>query len=157
MRWSTIVLLLAATAAPAVARAAGENSPADVVTAIYRIYAGPKGDYQSGNLDDKRVAAYLSKSLRAALRAMDARSRKLNEPILDFDPVTDSQDPQVERLTIAPEGDAAAVATFYGGEVKHVIRYSFVREDGAWKVDDIAGGAGDETFDLRDIIKPAKK
>jgi hypothetical protein len=157
VRWSTIVLLLAATAAPAVARAAGENSPADVVTAIYRIYAGPKGDYQSGNLDDKRVAAYLSKSLRAALRAMDARSRKLNEPILDFDPVTDSQDPQVEKLTIAAEGDAAAVATFFSGDVKHVIRYSLVREDGAWKVDDIAGGAGDETFDLRDIIKPARK
>ncbi len=157
MRWSTIVLLLAATAAPAVARAAGENSPADVVTAIYRIYAGPKGDYQSGNLDDKRVAAYLSKSLRAALRAMDARSRKLNEPILDFDPVTDSQDPQVEKLTIAAEGDAAAVATFFSGDVKHVIRYSLVREGGAWKVDDISGGAGDETFDLRDIIKPPKK
>jgi hypothetical protein len=157
VRWSTIVLLLAATAAPAVARAAGENSPADVVTAIYRIYAGPKGDYQSGNLDDKRVEAYLSKSLRAALRAMDARSRKLNEPILDFDPVTDSQDPQVEKLTIAAEGDATAVATFFSGDVKHVIRYSFVREDGAWKVDDISGGAGDETFDLRDIIKPAKK
>ena len=158
MRWSTMALLLAATATvPSAARAAGENSPADVTTAIYHIYAGPKGDYQSGNLDDKRVAVYLSKSLRAALKAMDARSRKLNEPILDFDPVTDSQDPQVEKLAIAPEGDAAAVATFYSGDVKHVVRYNFVREDGAWKVDDISGGAGDETFDLRDIIKPPKK
>jgi hypothetical protein len=150
-------MLLLAVAVPGAALAAGESSPADVTTAIYRIYAGPKGDYQTGNLDDKRVAVYLSKSLRAALKAMDARSKKLNEPILDFDPVTDSQDPQVERLTIAPEGDAAAVATFYSGEVKHVIRYSFVREDGAWKVDDISGGAGDEKFDLRDIIKPPKK
>ena len=78
---------------PGAAWAAGENSPADVTMAIYHIYAGPKGDYQAGNLDDKRVAAYLSKSLRAALKAMDARSKKLNEPILDFDPVTDSQDP----------------------------------------------------------------
>ena len=34
------------------------------------------------------------RSLRAALKAMDARSKKLNEPILDFDPVTDSQDPR---------------------------------------------------------------
>lgn len=158
MRWSTMVLLMAAAAAvPTTARAAGENSPADVVTAIYRIYAGPKGDYQTGNLDDKRVAVYLSKSLRAALKAMDARSKKLNEPILDFDPVTDSQDPQVEKLTIAAESDAVAAATFFSGDVKHVVRYSFVREDGAWKVDDIAGGAGDETFDLRDIIKPPKK
>jgi len=136
---------------------AADTAPADIVTAIYRIYAGPKGDYQNGNLDDKRVAVYLSKSLRAALKAMDARSKKLNEPILDFDPVTDSQDPQVEKLTIAAEGDTVAAATFFSGDVKHVVRYSFVREDGAWKVDDISGGAGDETFDLRDISKPPKK
>ena len=158
MRLTRMALLLAATAAvPTAAAAAGENSPADVTTAIYHIYAGPKGDYQTGNLDDKRVAVYLSKSLRAALKAMDARSKKLNEPILDFDPVTDSQDPQVEKLSIAAEADAAAVATFYSGDVKHVVRYSFVREGDAWKVDDISGGAGDEKWDLRDIIKPPKK
>jgi hypothetical protein len=151
------LVLAAAAAVPAAARAAGENAPADVVTAIYHIYAGPKGDYQNGNLEDKAVVVYLSKSLRAALKAMDARSKKLNEPILDFDPVTDSQDPQVEKLSITPEGDSAATATFYSGEVKHVIRYNFVREGDAWKVDDISGGAGDEKFDLRDIIKPPKK
>ena len=157
MRWSTMALLLAlAAAVPTAARAAGESSPVDVTTAIYRIYAGPKGDYQTGNLDDKRVVVYLSKSLRAALKAMDARSKKLNEPILDFDPVTDSQDPEVEKLTIAPAGDVAAVATFYSGDVKHVVRYSFVREDGAWKVDDISGGAGDDKWDLREIVKPPK-
>ena len=158
MRWSTIFLLAAAAVAvPSAALAAGESSPADVTTAIYRIYAGPKGDYQTGNLDDRRVAVYLSKSLRAALKAMDARSKKLNEPILDFDPVIDSQDPQVEKLSIAPEGDAAAIATFYSGDAKHVVRYSFVREGDAWKVDDISGGGGDDKWDLRDIIKPPKK
>ena len=158
MRLSTMVFLAgAAVAVPGAALAAGERTPADVTTAIYHIYAGPKGDYQTGNLDDKRVVVYLSKSLSAALKAMDARSKKLNEPILDFDPVTDSQDPQVERLTIAAEGDAAAIATFYSGEVKHIVRYSFVREGDAWKVDDISGGAGDDKWDLRDIIKPGKK
>ena len=158
MRFSTMVLLAAAAVVvPSAALAAGESSPADVTTAIYAIYAGPKGDYQTGNLDDKRVAAYLSKSLRAALKAMDARSKKLNEPILDFDPVTDSQDPQVEKLAIAAEGDTAAVATFYSGDVKHVVRYNFVHEGDAWKVDDISGGADADKWDLRDIIKPGKK
>jgi hypothetical protein len=158
VRLSMMALLAAvAVAVPSAAPAAGESSPADVTTAIYHIYAGPKGDYQTGNLDDKRVIVYLSKSLRAALKAMDAQSKKLNEPILDFDPVTDSQDPQVEKLSVAPEGDAAAVATFYSGEVKHLVRYSFVREGDAWKVDDISGGAGDDKWDLRDIIKPPKK
>jgi hypothetical protein len=158
LRLSTLtVLAAAAVAVPSAALAAGESSPADVTTAIYRVYAGPKGDYQAGNLDDQRVVVYFSKSLRAALKAMDARSKKLNEPILDFDPVTDSQDPQVEKLTIAAEGDAAATAAFFSGEVKHVVRYSFVREGDAWKVDDISGGGGDDKWDLRDIIKPPKK
>ena len=158
MRLSTMVVLVAAAAAvPTAARAAGERSPADVTTAIYRIYAGPKGDYQTGNLDDKRVAVYLSKSLRAALKAMDARSKKLNEPILDFDPVTDSQDPEVEKLTIAAEGDAAAIATFFSGDVKHVVRYVFKRENGALGIDDISGGEGDGKWDLREIIKPGAK
>ena len=139
-----MTMLVVAAAALSGGAGAGESSPADVTTAIYRIYAGPKGDYQAGSLEDKRVAAYLSKSLRAALKAMDARSKKLNEPILDFDPVTDSQDPQVDKLSIAAAGDAAAVATFFSGEVKHVVRYAFVREGEAWKVDDIAGGAGDD-------------
>ena len=158
MRWSMFAFFIAAAAAaPGAASAAGEKSPAEVTTAIYQIYAGPKGDYQTGNLDDKRVVVYLSKSLRAALKAMEARSKALNEPILDFDPVTDSQDPQVEKLAIAAEGDTAATATFFSGDVKHVVRYSFVREGDVWKVDDISGGAGDEKWDLRDIIKPGKK
>ena len=36
---------------------------------------GAKGDYQNGSIEDKRVAALLTKSLRAALKAMDARSK----------------------------------------------------------------------------------
>ena len=37
------------------------------------------------------------------------------------------------------------------------MRYLFVREGDAWKVDDIAGGAGDDKWDLRDIIKPGAR
>jgi hypothetical protein len=136
---------------------AAEASPTDVVTSIYRLYAGPKGDYQNGSLEDKRIVVYLTKSLRAALKAMDARSKKLNEPILDFDPVTDSQDPMVEKLSIAPAGESVVAATFYSGETKHVVRFAMVKEDGAWRVDDIAGDEGDDKWDLREIIKPGAK
>jgi acetyl-CoA acetyltransferase len=139
------------------AREPAGAAPADVVAEIYRLYAGPKGDYQSGSIEDKRVAAFFAKSLRAALKAMDAGSKKFNTPILDFDPVTDSQDPMVERLSIAPESDNAAAATFCSGDVRHIVRYLFVREDGAWRIDDIAVGAGDDKWDLREIIKPGAK
>jgi hypothetical protein len=136
---------------------ATEPSPTDVVTGIYRIYAGPKGDYQAGSIEDKRIAVLFTTSLRKALAAMNARSRKSNEPILDFDPVTDSQDPRVERLSIAAECDSVVAATFFSGAVKHVVKYDFKPEGGALKIDDISGGSGADAWDLRRIIAPGKK
>ncbi|MGO4872720.1 MAG: DUF3828 domain-containing protein [Roseiarcus sp.] len=150
-------LVLAGASLVAPSALAAEATPVDVVTSLYRTYAGPKGDYQNGSIEDKRVSALFTKSLNAALKAMDARSKKLDEPILDFDPVTDSQDPMVERLSIAPQSDGVVAATFFSGEVKHVVRYVFVKQDGAWKIDDIAGGQGDDKWDLREIIKPGAK
>lgn len=85
---------------------------------------------------------------------MDARSTKPSEPILDFDTVTDSRDPMAERLSIAPESERVVAATFFRGELEHVVRYVFAREDGAWRVDDIGGGEGDGKWDLREIVKP---
>ncbi len=151
---TTWTLLFAAAGAFA---GAADPAPADVVALIYRVYAGPKGDYSKGSIEDKRVAATFTASLRKALAAMNARSKALNEPILDFDPVTDSQDPMVERLSIAPESERVVAATFFSGDVKHVVRYVLVREGGGWRIDDISGGAGDDKWDLREIIKPGAK
>lgn len=156
MRRRSFLILLGASAfaLPAVA---ADPSPVDVVTKLYRIYAGPKGDYSSVAFDDARVAALFTKSLRAALKAMYARSKKTGDAILDFDPVTDSQDPLVERLSIRPESESVVVAAFNSGETKHVVRYVFQREGDAWKIDDVSGGEGDGKWDLRDIIKPDAK
>jgi hypothetical protein len=148
------LLLVAAVSSSA---AAAEPSPTDVVTGIYRIYAGPKGDYQAGSIEDKRIAVLFTTSLRKALAAMNARSRKSNEPILDFDPVTDSQDPQVERLSIAAASDSVVAATFFIGAVKHVVKYDFKPEGGGFKIDDISRGSGADAWDLRRIIAPGKK
>ena len=153
-----VVLSLLLTGLGAGPALAAEDSPVAAVTAIYRIYAGPKGDYQTGSLDDKRVLAYFTSSLRKALADMDARSRRLNEPILDFDPVTDSQDPTVKDLKIEAESDTVVAASFdNGGTPRDVVRYVFRREGAAWKVDDIRGGSGDSVWDLRAIIAPPKK
>lgn len=156
MRRLAILFLALCAALPWRAAAAG-SSPTNSVVAIYRLYAGPKGDYQTGSIDDKRVAAYFTTSLRNAFAAMNARSRKLNEPILDFDPVTDSQDPQVERLSIAAESESVVTATFFSGTSKHVVRYAFKSQDGASKIDDISGGSGADAWDLRRLIAPGKK
>ncbi|HEY1942985.1 MAG TPA: hypothetical protein VGH40_12755 [Roseiarcus sp.] len=150
-------LLLAGASALAAPAWAADPAPADVVAAVYRIYAGPKGDYSSISFDDPRIVAFFTRSLRAAMKAMYARSKKTDEPILDFDPVTDSQDPMVERLSIAAESDGVVAATFYSRAEKRVVRYVFKRENGAWRIDDVSGGEGDGKWDLRQIIKPGAK
>lgn len=158
MRRRTFLILAGASVIAPPGRAfAVDSTPLDVVTALYRIYAGPKGDYATGNFSDPRVEALFTKSLRAAMSSMYARSRKDNEPILDFDPVTDSQEEGLQRLSIAPESESVVAATFEGGASKHIVRYSFKRENGAWRIDNVSGGVGDGKWDLREIIKPGSK
>jgi hypothetical protein len=141
---------------------ADDPAPKDMVTEIYHIAAGPKGDYQTVSaFDDKQVRKNFTKSLLAADSAMNARSKKLNEPILDFDPITNSQDPSVRNLTIAVESADAAktiVAASFdseGSKTRNVVRYIFVRDGAAWKLDDISGeNGGADKWDLRAIMNP---
>jgi hypothetical protein len=138
---------------------ASERAPAEIVADIYRIAAGPKGDYQTPGIDDPRVKKTFTRSLLRAMDAMDRRSKKRNEPILDFDPITASQDPSVADLKIAPEpGDPARPvidASFdQGGTERAIVRYMFARDGNSWKVDDIAGSSGGEKWSLREIIAP---
>jgi hypothetical protein len=151
-------LLAAFCALPAIAE---EQSPNDMVVEIYHIAAGPKGDYQVPSaIDDAKARKHFTKALLAAKKAMDLRSKKLNEPILDFDPVTNSQDPIVRNLSIAVESSDAAktvVAASFDSEGKtprNIVRYIFAREGGAWKIDDISGENGDDKWDLREVMNP---
>ena len=140
---------------------AQESSPKDVVIEIYHIAAGPKGDYQTPSaIDDKQVRKHMSKALLAAKKAMDARSEKLNEPILDFDPVTNSQDPSVRNLSVDVESRDAAktvVAARFdseGAKAPNIVRYIFVRDGETWKIDDLRGENGDDKWDLRELMSP---
>jgi hypothetical protein len=88
------------------------------------------------------------------------RSKKLNEPILDFDPVTNSQEPSVLNLSVAVESAEAAktiVAASFDREsrpLRNVVRYVFVRDGGGWKLDDMRGEEGDDKWDLRELMNP---
>jgi hypothetical protein len=144
-----------------VSPAFAEKSPRDMVVEIYRLAAGPKGDYSAVSpLEQRAVRAQFTPSLRKAMEAMERRSKKLNEPILDFDPVTNSQDPSVIDLKIESENeeanDATVAASFKQEEAAKTpttVRYLFKKEAGAWKLDDITGDASGEKWDLREIIK----
>ncbi|QGM46289.1 DUF3828 domain-containing protein [Methylocystis heyeri] len=144
-----------------VSPALAEKSPREMVVEIYRLAAGPKGDYSAASpLQQRGVRAEFTPSLRKAMEAMERRSKKLNEPILDFDPITNSQDPSVIDLKIETEKeeakDATVAASFkqeQAAKTRTTVRYLFKKEAAAWKLDDIAGDASGEKWDLREIIK----
>jgi hypothetical protein len=81
---------------------------------------------------------------------------------VDFDPVTNSQDPDVKSFKVVvekQEADKAVIAvtvdSHRGPPAKptgQTIRYDFVREPGGWKIDEIKGALDGEAWSLRAII-----
>ena len=69
-------LLLAGAIAFAAPAWAADPAPADIVTAVYRIYAGPKGDYSSGSFDDPQDCRLL---FEIAARGDDGHGCALEE------------------------------------------------------------------------------
>lgn len=137
------------------------HEPVEIVTEIYRVAAGADGKYDGPSaVDDEALRKlYLSKSLVAALVAMEKRAK--DGPILDFDPISNSQDPSVKNLSITQESktDAKAVvaAKFFSFEEKEpsIVRYDFIKVGADWKIDDVEGQrGGDKTpaWSLRKII-----
>ena len=166
MNRRSLIRLLAASSCAAIlpvftAWPAAATSPRDIVVEIYRISAGKDGKYHGPSaFADKGVRSrYFAKSLVAAITKMEARSKQKNEPILDFDPVTNSQDPDVKDLAITVESEAAAMVVVaarflsFDETEPSIVRYDFVKEGGAWKIDDMHGEHGKDKWSLRDIIK----
>ena len=155
------ILLAAFAGSLAIPAFAAGETPQDIVTRIYKVSAGPKGDYsgESGFSDKGIRAAFFSKGFLAAIVKMDKKSARTNEPILDFDPVTASQDPSVTRLKIDTESTAAdrasVTATFYahGSKTPTIVRYLFILEGGGWRLDDIAGDVDGDKWSVREITK----
>jgi hypothetical protein len=151
--------------APAAAQTAGSD-PKSIVEQIYKISAGKDGKYQGTSAFHQKPLQnrWFSKGLLAALKQVDAYSKKTGDIGLDFDPVTNSQDPSVNRLTIDNESTGAAKsivsAKFFVETAKEPdnIRYIFVREGNAWKLDDMTGDrGGKDRWVLRNILKEIVK
>ncbi len=75
---------------------------------------------------------------------------------MDFDPVTNSQDPDVKTFNAVAEkleNTNAVIAVTIAShnplpirQEDNVIRYNFVREDKQWKIDDISGSSAGEPW-----------
>jgi hypothetical protein len=165
---TAIAGLFTAAIAPALAEPAAANDPVAILTAIYTRAAKGKGDGGAAFVIENKAAKakYLSKSLIALWAKADAHTPKGDVGPVDFDPVTNSQEPDVKSFRVAaekPEADKAAVAvTIIGHRARRtptddILHYDFVREGNAWKIDDIKGSADGEAWSIRGMLEESLK
>ena len=104
----------------------------------------------------------LARSLWQAMDKADGQTAPGDSGWLDFDPVSNSEDPGVydPHFTVLAQGvNAASVRASFRyaadpGSEKLEVRYELAREDGAWKIADIHGrsAAGDPEWSLRKML-----
>ena len=161
--------LAAAISLPALAKPASPNDPVAIVNAIYARAAKGRGDGGGAFIIENQLAKakYLSKSLVELWAKADAHTPKGDVGPVDFDPVTNSQEPNVKSFKLVPEKldpDKAVIAVIIAGRgapraksVDNTIRYSLVRDDGQWKIDDISGASDGEAWSIREMLGSSLK
>jgi Protein of unknown function (DUF3828) len=153
---------------PALAASPAPSDPLAIINAIYARVTKGKGDSGGGFVIENKAAKakYLSKSLIKLWAAADAHTPKGDVGPVDFDPVTNSQDPDVKSFTAQAdklEANAAVIAvtiatrTPVTSPADNVIRYNLVREDGQWKIDDISGSSDGEAWSIRGMLTESLK
>jgi Protein of unknown function (DUF3828) len=160
---------LLASGIPSRAFAAATEDPVAILNAIYARAAKGKGDGGGAFIIVTKAAKakYLSKALVALWAKADAHTPKGDVGPVDFDPVTNSQEPDVKSFTVTPEkleADKAVIAVTIAGRgapranpADNTIRYDFVRDDGRWKIDDISGSSDGEAWSIRGMLAESLK
>jgi hypothetical protein len=165
-RRELILSAAAALLAPVLPRhAAAADDPAGILTAIYTRVARGKGDGGGTFVIQTKASRtkYLSNALVALWAKADARTRKGDGGPVDFDPVTNSQDPDVKSFKVVAEKQGADKATIAvtieshqrdsrANQADKTIRYDFVREAGQWKIDDIKGAVDGGPWSVRALL-----
>jgi hypothetical protein len=161
--------LLAAASRLASAASPAPNDPVAIVTAIYTRAAKGKGDGGGAFVIENKAAKakYLSKPLIALWAKADAHTPKGDVGPVDFDPVTNSQEPDVKSFKVVAEkleADKAVIAVTLTGRntpprklADQTVRYDFVRDAGDWKIDDIKGASDGEPWSIRGMLTESLK
>lgn len=143
----------------AAVKSTAARAPRDIVETIYKVSAGADGSYSGPSaFDDTQIRQlYFSKSLIAAVAAMETKSA--GGSTLNFDPITNSEGPNLQNLDIAVESEqpdhVIIAAKFKSAEDSSILHYDFVKEGKAWKLDDIRGEIVGQSgqWSLREIIR----
>ncbi len=163
----TLLTLTFATATVAALPAFAANGPDAVITAIYQRVATGAGD--SGGafvwVEEKDRRRYFSARIVKLWLEASAKTPQGDQGPIDFDLVTNSQDPLVKAFDVAIEKQDARTAIV----VVHIsdkagpmtptprgtIRYDMVLENDRWRIDDIRG-AIDTPWSLRKMLADFK-
>lgn len=167
-RRSLIAASIFAAATPAFAQAPAPNDPTTILTAIYTRAAKSKGDGGAAFVTENKAAKakYLSKALIALWAKADAHTPKGDVGPIDFDPVTNSQEPDVKSFRVDAEKTEADKATFavtitgYRNDRRpadQIVRYDFVREANSWKIDDIKASSEGQAWSVRKMLTDGLK
>lgn len=142
-----LLMLLLALGAPAAvaedgsapaAKAQSEGGPVAVVVAIYKTYT----DNQHDDPGPAGIPDVYSKRLQALIDQDEAETPAGEVGRMDWDPFVDGQDWEVTGLKISQVyqsgGEARVRAVFANFREPRNIVFNLVREDGKWRIDDIA-------------------
>jgi hypothetical protein len=166
---TAVASLLAASSRPILADPASPNDPRSIVNDIYTRAAMGKGDGGGGFLiaNKSARARNLSQSLAALWLRADAHTPKGDVGPVDFDPVTNSQEPDVKSFTMTTESFNSEHATIAVTIAAHnpprakaddaIVRYDFVLEGARWKIDDIRGMSDGEPWSIREMLTSSLK
>ena len=153
------ILLLALTAFTTPAPAQAPREPEAIVKSLYE--ATMKNTMKAGFGVTKAERRLLTTSLRTLWDKAEKKTNPTGKELgaIDFDAVSMSQDPNIASYVLMTEKrndqHVTVVATFVIGPnhthtgQKEVVNYDFLREGGAWKIDNIRSSIERKPWTLR--------
>jgi len=149
MRFFTLIGLcfFACGLAVAHAKAPSETKPEDIVRLLYADYMSGKDDPKKSAED--KIRPYATRSLQKAIDEDDRCEKNSGEVCaIDSDYIIAGQDWgklldfRIDRSTVGETLVLRARFQEQGMEPgTQVVQYTFVKEDGVWKIDDVADGS----------------
>ncbi|MCD0421605.1 DUF3828 domain-containing protein [Rubrivivax sp. JA1024] len=165
-----LALLAAASALPAaaLAQAPAKTNATDPAALLTRLYKAAAKDNAGGAFvnNAKERSKYLSTSLAALWTKAEAKVPDGEIGPIDFDPVSNSQDPDIKSFVIKTEQQDDARATLavalIGSQRRKVaadsvIHYDLVRDGTSWRIDDIRGSVEGQPWSVRQMLEASLK
>jgi hypothetical protein len=155
-------LALAAMATPVAALAQTAPTANDPMALLTTLYTAAAKDNAGGDFHKpKSRAKYLSKAFAALWSKAEAKTPKGDIGPIEFDQVSNSQDPDIKSFAIAVEKQDSGTATLAvtltesrtrDNPADNVIRYDFIRDGGHWRIDDIRGTIDGKPWSTRKFL-----